>query len=57
MICPNCQKKLKCVDSRPTGDNTRVRLYKCHNCGYSESSDEKMTDTYRSKKQTAIIII
>ena len=35
MICPNCEVKLRVIDSRPTstGSNERLQKCKCKKCG------------------------
>lgn len=47
MMCPDCKKngkstRLRIVDSRPYGDNLRVRRYLCPQCGYTNNTYEKM---------------
>jgi len=42
MICPHCGEKLKVVDSRPDGGNTRFRKYVCPKCGFEEVTEERL---------------
>lgn len=34
MICPGCNKKMRCMNSRPTNDQIiKTRRYLCESCG------------------------
>jgi len=41
MRCPKCGAKLKCIDSRGSG-NTRIRKYKCGKCGFEDYTKEQL---------------
>jgi len=39
-VCPKCQAKAKCLDSRPKVDGTVQRRFRCEGCGCKFSSVE-----------------
>lgn len=41
MICPECEKRMKCIDSRNYGDAT-YRRYECPECSHRVTSAEKI---------------
>jgi transcriptional regulator NrdR family protein len=55
MICPECDKKLKIIDSRPFGKNVRIRKYECQYCGFEDVTEERLT-AKNQQKQTKIYI-
>ena len=47
MICPGCNKKMRCMNSRPTSDRIiRTRRYLCENCGEVRYTVEILKETY-----------
>jgi len=59
MHCPKCldnkvegvyDKSMKCVDSREHTTNIRWRRYLCKDCGYRESTYERMKTTLKQGK-------
>lgn len=42
MNCPYCKIKLKCIDSRASGDFLRFRIYKCENCAFTDVTEERL---------------
>jgi len=58
MVCPECQTKLKCIDSRPYPGNIRIRKYRCPECGFKETTSEEMpVQVKQEKKQPGAIFI
>lgn len=47
MICPGCNKKMRCKDSRPTSDRIiKTRRYLCESCGEVRYTVEILKETY-----------
>lgn len=47
MICPGCNKKMRCKDSRPTSDRIiKTRRYLCESCGEVCYTVEILKETY-----------
>lgn len=40
MKCGVCETRMRCIDSRPTGDRKHRRRYVCDHCGARQSSIE-----------------
>lgn len=49
MICPGCNKKMRCKDSRPTSDRIiKTRRYLCESCGEVCYTVGILKETYSS---------
>lgn len=47
MICPGCNQKMRCKDSRPTNDRIiKARRYVCESCGEVRYTVEILKETY-----------
>ena len=47
MICPGCNKKMRCMNSRPTSERIiRTRRYLCESCGEVRYTVEILKETY-----------
>jgi hypothetical protein len=44
MICPNCKKKMKCVETRSRVSSMVYRMYRCPSCDGRFSSREVLMD-------------
>lgn len=50
MNCPNCDNKLKLLDTRPTNDElVRRRRYQCFNCGKRFTTYEIFKEDIKDK--------
>jgi hypothetical protein len=49
MLCPKCNSKLKCFNSRQIDNISRFREYACNNCGVTYISNEKLEKTVGRK--------
>lgn len=52
MDCPECQTKLKIIDSRPYSSSLRIRKYKCPICGYENITSEELISDKKNKDNT-----
>lgn len=49
MICPGCNQKMRCMNSRPTSERIiRTRRYLCESCGELRYTVEILKETYSS---------
>lgn len=47
MICPGCNQKMRCMNSRPTSERIiRTRRYLCESCGGVYHTVEILRETY-----------
>ena len=52
MDCPECQTKLKIIDSRAYSSLLRIRKYKCPACGYENITSEELIPDKKDENNT-----